>query len=35
MPCLLLDLLHSGVLEQTISLAVDSVRDSKLKYIAF
>ena len=35
MQCLLLALLHSGVLEQTISLAMNSARDSELKYIAF
>ena len=35
MQCLLLGLLHSGTLEQTISLNMNSARDSKLKYIAF
>ena len=35
MQCLLLGLLHSGTLEQTISLNMNSARDSKLKHIAF
>ena len=35
MQCLLLGLLHSGILEQTISLNMNSARGSKLKYTAF